>query len=127
MGDWEKTYYNNLMGMPIQTFMAVSTENTGNFVSDVMLLNSTGLAIVLGSCVMGFGISLFGTICRNAVSATAFNILGNLNKFATIAFSAVFLGSRNSPTAISGLILSLVGGAVYSLGDVLGAPSKKAE
>jgi drug/metabolite transporter (DMT)-like permease len=112
------------MGLPIQTVMAVSTEDTGQFLSDLMLLNAEGLAVVIGSCLMGFGISLAGTVCRNAVSATAFNILGNLNKFATIAFSAVFLGSRNSSTAILGLILTLVGGAVYSLGDILQQSNK---
>ena len=119
MDNWEKTFYNNAMGLPLQMCMAVACEDSTLWYSGVSSLSWTGVSVVFGSCVMGFVISLAGTACRDAVSATAFNILGNLNKFVTILFSSILFGSQNSVLALSGLFVSLSGGAIYSLGDLL--------
>mmetsp|Transcript_52005 Transcript_52005/g.161728 ORF Transcript_52005/g.161728 Transcript_52005/m.161728 type:complete len:104 (-) Transcript_52005:2-313(-) len=72
------------------------------------------LVWVLLSCVIGLGISFSGTMCRDVLSATSFDVLGNCNKYLTLAFNSIVLGSSTTPLSLFGVLLALTGGALYS-------------
>lgn len=40
--------------------------------------------VVLMSCIIGIGISISGFMCREAISATSFSVVGNMNKVLTV-------------------------------------------
>merc|ERR1712021_321459 len=100
MSTWEKSFLMN--------------ENMAQAITDLTLLPMNGLAIVVLSCFMGLGISVAGTRCREVFSATAFDVLGNMNKFLSIALSQYLLGSVVSGQSLCGLVLALFGGVMYS-------------
>jgi hypothetical protein len=50
-----------------------------------------GWLVILLSGVMGTAISVAGTNTRDLLSATSFNIAGNVNKFLSVGFSVLFL------------------------------------
>ena len=114
MGNWEKTYYNNLMGIPVLLFQALVTESIPGFFSTLLNMDLPSLIMVIVSCIMGFGISLAGTMCRDLVSATSFNVAGNVNKFLTVLLSMVMFNSYPGAVAVLGLLMALGGGASYA-------------
>jgi len=74
-------------------------------------MQATFLAL---SCVMGLGISMSGIKCRDILSATSFDVLGNCTKYATLAINAVVLGSSTNAVSLAGILLALTGSALYS-------------
>ena len=66
------------------------------------------------SCVAGFGISISGILARDALSPTAFNILGNCSKPMTVVMSFFIFGAETSAAALIGLGLVLSAGILYS-------------
>merc|ERR1719183_2180120 len=63
---------------------------------------------------MGLGISMSGIKCRETLSATSFDVLGNANKYATLAVNAVILGSSTNRMSFGGIITALTGSFLYS-------------
>lgn len=114
MSTWEKSFLMNAMIVPLLTVHCLMNENMTQAITDLTLLPMNGLAIVVLSCFMGLGISVAGTRCREVFSATAFDVLGNMNKFLSIALSQYLLGSVVSGQSLCGLVLALFGGVVYS-------------
>jgi hypothetical protein len=57
-----------------------ATEDGGLYLESVMSSGWEGCTIVVFSCVVGTVISHAGTACRELLSATSFNVAGNLNK-----------------------------------------------
>eukprot|EP00658_Telonema_sp_P-2_P038082 TRINITY_DN2736_c0_g2_i4.p1 TRINITY_DN2736_c0_g2~~TRINITY_DN2736_c0_g2_i4.p1 ORF type:complete len:173 (+),score=42.94 TRINITY_DN2736_c0_g2_i4:240-758(+) len=114
MTTWEKSFLSNLMTVPVLLLASGYSENLSTCFSALMNLNTQGILIVTLSCVMGLGISVAGTRCREAFSATGFDVLGNMNKFISIALSRLLLGSIVSSQSLAGLIVALLGGVLYS-------------
>jgi len=111
---WEKTLLNNLLATPLIAAGAFWREDSSQLLADVAGLPARGSAIVVLSCLIGFGISMSGTACRDVLTATSFDVLGNCTKYLTLAFSIAFLGSQASWVGIMGVLIALTGGAVYS-------------
>jgi GDP-mannose transporter len=114
MSTWEKSFLNNAMTVPLLTLHCIFNENMTQAMVDMQDLSLQGLGLVLLSCFMGLGISVAGTRCREVFSATAFDVLGNMNKFLSIALSQYLLGSIVSGQSLCGLVLALFGGILYS-------------
>jgi len=115
MGPWEKTYYQNTMGIPVLAAIMLVTEDLSDFFAALFAASAGGLAVVLLSCAVGLCQSLAGTISRDLLSPTSFNILGNASKPLTILIGAYLFQTHNSWQAVLGLVLVLVSGAMYSL------------
>jgi len=114
MSNVEKTYYNNLMAIPLLLVISIATEDWGSVPVHLTNMTLTGWCCIALSCFMGTAISMCGTACRDLLSATSFNIAGNLNKFLTILMSVAFLETRIVAQSAIGLFLALSGGAAYA-------------
>lgn len=97
MSNWEKTYYNNLMALPVTLLLILGTESVSGIFTAIKDLSFAGWLVILLSGVMGTAISVAGTNTRDLLSATSFNIAGNINKFMSVGFSVVFLYVRPPP------------------------------
>lgn len=120
MSNTEKMYYNNLMGMPVMLILMLATEDTPAFVTlcgEVFSgqAEAAGVksAILFASCAMGTLISAAGTNLRDLISATSFNVSGNVNKFITVFLSAILFRTNYTANAMSGLVIALIAGVVY--------------
>jgi hypothetical protein len=91
MSNWEKTYYNNLMALPVTFALVLFTESIPGIFSHLFGMSFGGWLVILLSGVMGTAISVAGTNTRDLLTATSFNIAGNVNKFLSVGFSVVFL------------------------------------
>jgi len=70
------------------------------------------------SAVFGFAISTAGLALRKLITATSFTVLANINKLGTVAIAAFLRDQPLHANAIVGLMVTLAGGAVYSLSRV---------
>ena len=61
MSNWEKTYYNNLMALPVTLLLIICTESIPGVVTAVADLSFAGFLVILLSGVMGTAISVAGT------------------------------------------------------------------
>jgi len=76
-------------------------------------LTTTGMVLVLLSCVNGLAISYAGLRVQQLVTATTFMVLTNVNKFAVILFGVVVLHDQLSLLSAVGVALAMGGGLWY--------------
>jgi len=65
------------------------------------------------SCIAGMGISWAGFKCQSVVTATAYAIVGVMNKLLTVLINVAIWDKHASPAAIVALIVCLGGGSLY--------------
>jgi solute carrier family 35 protein len=101
--NWGRVYYCNLFAaLPLfpwacDDFWALSRDEwTANAVT-----------VLIISCVLGCGISYFAFLCRKILSATAFTVVGNCCKIATVVVNCLIWQHHASPEGIAFLVLSL--------------------
>ena len=114
LGPWEKTLLNNLAASPLILTASYAVEDFGRMHELILKSTSMDFFIIFLSCVGGFGISLSGTCCRQILSATGFDVLGNCTKYATLVLNAILLGSNLSAGSMAGVLVALSGGVLYS-------------
>lgn len=114
MSSWEKSFLNNLLATPAVLLIVFAIEDPTKVLNDMVSLSVTGWAVLILSCVMGLGISMSGTKCRDVLSATSFDVLGNCTKYLTLGLSAILLDTRNSLVSIVGICIALSGTMLYS-------------
>eukprot|EP00658_Telonema_sp_P-2_P039062 TRINITY_DN27928_c0_g1_i1.p1 TRINITY_DN27928_c0_g1~~TRINITY_DN27928_c0_g1_i1.p1 ORF type:complete len:337 (-),score=77.73 TRINITY_DN27928_c0_g1_i1:152-1162(-) len=114
MTTWEKSFLSNVMTVPVLTMASAYFEGVPSCVAALFSMSAPGMMVVALSCVMGLGISVAGTRCRESFSATGFDVLGNMNKFISIGLSRTLLGSVVSSQSLIALIVALGGGFLYS-------------
>jgi len=116
MSNWGRSYYNNLLSM----LPLLAIASMGKDFTTISELNETGdittsvLLVVLMSCIVGIGISISGFMCREAISATSFSVVGNMNKVFTVFVNFLIWDHHASPSGIASLLICLVGGAYYA-------------
>jgi hypothetical protein len=113
IGPLEKTFYLNLNGSVVFFCLAFTTES-GKVLPSVQSLTRFGFMVISVSCVLAVAIGFLSNITRDALSATAFDVLGNVAKFATIAISHFLFRTEYTVFSASGLCFALLGGALYS-------------
>jgi drug/metabolite transporter (DMT)-like permease len=116
MSSWTRSFYNNLIAFPFIAIAAVALGETTPLSAafDNGDINQGCVLMVGLSCGMGLLISWTGFVCREQVSATAFSVLGNVNKILTVAINCMIWDKHSSASGIAGLLLSLLGGGLYS-------------
>jgi solute carrier family 35 protein len=114
VGPWGKTLMNNIVASPLILTVSYAVEDLGRMHELLLKFSSMDFFVIFLSCVGGFGISFSGTCCRQMLSATGFDVLGNCTKYATLAFNAFLLGSNLSAASMAGVLLALSGGVLYS-------------
>ncbi len=120
MNSWEKAFLNNVLSTPAVFVLSCFYENFNTLSVDIRSLSVGGMISLALSCLMGFGISMSGTKCREVLSATSFDVLGSCTKYLTLALSTMILRARNSVLSIVGICIALSGTVLYSpAGDML--------
>jgi solute carrier family 35 len=114
MSSWEKSFLNNLLATPAVLGIVIAVEDPAKVLEDMRTLSASGWSVLILSCVMGLGISMSGTKCRDVLSATSFDVLGNCTKYLTLGLSALLLDTQNSPASIFGICIALSGTVLYS-------------
>ena len=114
MSSWEKSFLNNLLATPAILAIVIVVEKPQTVLQDMASLSTFGWAVLSLSCVMGLGISMSGTKCRDVLSATSFDVLGNCTKYFTLGISALVSDTHNSTISIVGICIALSGAVLYS-------------
>jgi len=115
MTSWGRSFYNNFLSMFPFAILALVQEKEkvmGYFATEQF--TTIVFIVILLSCVIGIGISIIGFMVREAVSATSFSVVGNMNKIATIFINYMIWDAHASPAGILSLLLCLFGGAYYA-------------
>jgi GDP-mannose transporter len=108
---WTRVLYTN--GLSI-----VPTVGLGLITGDQMKLHTVewsmgGVMFLALSCAMGLAIGYTGIQCQAKVSATAYTIIGIVNKMLTILLSTLLFGKQTSAPQILALALCILGGCFY--------------
>jgi len=77
-------------------------------------LDTTAMALLVGSCVNAVAISWAGINAQGYVTATTFMVLTNLNKFVVIGFGMAVLNEARTWQAYVGCLVALSGGLWYA-------------
>merc|ERR1740130_2216132 len=108
--NWGRVFYTNLWSSIILSILT-------SFLEPELLLNmrwETKPLIALGiSCTAGVAISYFAFLCRAAVSATSFTVVGNVCKIITVLINISIWDKHATPVGISCLFVSLGAGGIY--------------
>ncbi len=114
MTSWGRSFYNNFLAL-VPVFIMVLLNGELTQISNAL---ETGILFpgffVALSCIMGLGISISGFVCREAVSATSFSVVGNMNKVLTVFINFVAWDYHASPSGLLSLAVCVVGGAFYA-------------
>lgn len=76
-------------------------------------ISSTGLCILLFSCLVGTFIGYTSWLCRGMVSATTFSLVGVVNKFITVLLNVFIWDKHSSPTGLLAVCICLLAGSFY--------------
>ena len=76
-------------------------------------LTSTGVSWLLASCVVGTGISWAGFKCQSVITATAYTVVGVVNKMLTVLVNVLIWDAHASTAGIASLMVCVGGGAFY--------------
>ena len=74
------------------------------------------------SCVAGVGISWAGFKCQQVITATAYTVVGVLNKLLTVLINSLIWDKHAPPLGIAALCICLGGGALYQQAPVRKPP-----
>lgn len=108
---WSPVLYTN-------TLSCVPTAVIGYLSGDFEKLQQTqwtvqGLTMLGLSCVAGMGISWAGFKCQSVITATAYTIVGVMNKLLTVLINVLIWDKHASPGGIAALCVCLGGGSLY--------------
>jgi len=117
MTSWGRSFYNNFLALFPVLVMAVGLREPAklqaHIVDETFDQPITNIMVFL-SCIMGLGISITGFKCREAVSATSFSVIGNMNKVFTVIINVLVWDAHSTPEGIFCLAICLLGGAYYA-------------
>jgi len=115
MTSWGRSYYNNVLSMfPFALLALVKEKEKISELYQADMVTVSVMIVVLLSCLVGIGISISGFMCRAAISATSFSVVGNMNKVLTIFINFVVWDSHASLSGLGSLCICLFGGAYYA-------------
>jgi len=108
--NWGRVFYTNLWASMILLVMTLYLEP--QTLSSVEWTPASLSALVI-SCAIGVSMSYFAFLCRAAVSATSFTVIGNVCKIVTVLINISIWDKHASPVGIAFLMLCLAAGFFY--------------
>ena len=103
-------YTNGLSCVPTSLIGLV----TGDFAKlATVQLTTNGISWLLASCVIGTGISWAGFKCQSVITATAYTVVGVINKMLTVLCNVLIWDAHASGAGIASLLVCVLGGAAY--------------
>jgi GDP-mannose transporter len=91
--NWGRVFYCNLLAA-----LPLIPSAYSEFTSEDMEWTVGSVTALGASCMLGCGISYFAFMCRKVLSATAFTVVGNCCKIATVIINYFIWDLHASPT-----------------------------
>eukprot|EP00440_Ansanella_granifera_P011480 gb/GFBE01012464.1/.p1 GENE.gb/GFBE01012464.1/~~gb/GFBE01012464.1/.p1 ORF type:complete len:487 (+),score=103.87 gb/GFBE01012464.1/:1-1461(+) len=117
LSSWGLVYYNNVLAsIPLVFYVALfEVQSVHAFKEMISALMVPAASLAVGvSCVVGVSISFFQMTTRYYISATAFMVLGVVNKFLTVLWNEIFM-EQDSRYGLIGILLTLGGAVAWQL------------
>ena len=114
IGPFGMSYFNNLISLPVFALMAVGAGELIRLPALVSALSARAWAAVMLSAVLGFALSTSAFLVNKLVSATSMMVANNVNKFALIVLSELFVHATIGPLAALGMALVMASAWLYS-------------
>jgi hypothetical protein len=117
LSPWGLVYYNNMLAaLPLVIYVfAFELQDMTKVNEMVTSLQESGVMLaVVFSCFVGIAVSFFQLSTRYYISATAFMVLGVVNKFLTVFFNELFL-DHDGAAALCGLLGTLTGAICWQM------------
>jgi len=108
---WSAVLYTNSLSMVPTAIIGA----TGNDFSTIARFEWTRPAVVwlVLSCLLGLGISWTGFKCQQMITATAYTVVGVMNKMITVLVNVLMWDNHASMVGIGSLVICLLGGSLY--------------
>ncbi|CAF1472050.1 unnamed protein product [Adineta steineri] len=117
IGPISMSYYNNLISLLILFLLACIMGELKSFLlyfQSIFLPKIKSICIVFLSCILGFALSTSAFALNKLISPTSIMVANNVNKFALIILSEIFVQSTLDLTASIATIFVLFYGWLYS-------------
>jgi GDP-mannose transporter len=108
--NWGRVFYTNLWSSILLLFLTVALEP--HVLTKTEWTQEKVAALAL-SCALGTAMSYFAFLCRAAVSATSFTVVGNVCKVTSVLINIVIWDKHASPLGIGFLLACLVAAGAY--------------
>lgn len=112
MSHWERVFLTNAVSLPFTFVLFMAGQERKRLSEMVVGFRLERLYWVVVSCFVGVGISFTGWKLRDEVSATAFTLIGVLNKIFTIAVNAAVFHDGSFAGTMA-LVMAVVSGLMY--------------
>eukprot|EP00457_Paulinella_chromatophora_P009286 gb/GEZN01009348.1/.p1 GENE.gb/GEZN01009348.1/~~gb/GEZN01009348.1/.p1 ORF type:complete len:355 (-),score=50.97 gb/GEZN01009348.1/:229-1293(-) len=110
---WGSVLYNNALSIvPTLIIGYIGGEDPVAFITGYSW-DAFKISVVVLSCVIGTAISWTGFNCRKALTATAYTLVGVLNKLLTVLLNVLMFDDHASMLGIGALLLTILGGTFY--------------
>jgi len=109
----EQSFFQNLFSVPLFFLLAISTGEPPNYATKVTFPGLLQISIVLLSCTLGLGMSYLSFALRAQVSATSFNVIGDVCKLVTVLLNTVIWDKHASSFGTLSIILCICSSALY--------------
>ena len=108
---WSPVLYTNALAIAPTALIGVVAGDFEALATTDWTLQALGLLAL--SCVAGLGISWSGFKCQSVVTATAYTVVGVMNKLLTVLINVLIWDKHASPGGIAALCVCLGGGSLY--------------
>ena len=108
---WSPVLYTNTLALaPTAVLGALSNDYAALQATEWTTQGTTWLLL---SCVAGMGISWAGFKCQSLITATAYTVVGVMNKLLTVLINVAIWDKHASPLGMAALCVCLGGGSLY--------------
>ena len=117
---WSPVLYTNSLAVAPTLVLGFVSGEAANLAH--VELTTQGIFWLVASCVVGTGISWAGFKCQSVITATAYTVVGVVNKMLTVLINVLIWDQHASARGICALLLCLAGGALYQQAPLRAPP-----
>jgi len=110
---WTPVLYTNTLSVLPALLLGTVAGEFSREQLDSLTITTAGYTWLAVSCVIGIGISWAGFWCQSLITATAYSVVGVMNKMLTVTLNVLIWDKHASPVGIASLAVCLVGGSLY--------------
>jgi GDP-mannose transporter len=110
---WGPVLYCNVLAALPMFLLGYCSGEYENISEKFTSISTTGMLILLFSCITGTLIGYTGWLCRGMVSATTYTLVGVVNKFVTVLLNIAIWDKHSSPIGLFAVCLCLLAGSAY--------------
>jgi GDP-mannose transporter len=114
LGPFGMSYFNNVISLPVFGILAALTGEITQLQELVYFLSVKSWFVIVSSALLGFTLSTSAFLVTKLVTATTMMVANNVNKFALIILSELFVEQTLVPLSSLGTALVMIFAWVYS-------------